>query len=279
MKGWKSEEFAYHKELDEFHWTQGFFWTAMDNEGKETAFPDGLWTRNFHELRQRDLTLFCLGEVKDKKIIDIGCFKADYLLTLAKLGAGYVGGQDIDEVAVKIGRRRLSEENIEGKLVVGDAVKLDFPDNFFDIAFSSDVFEHMSLEVKEKVISEVYRVLKPGGTFVIKTPNLSYLKICIFLKRILNLVMLKSPFVHIAHTNNNPDNQHHGLTTYSELENLLENNFFHTPEITFVPLIRKRLPKFVTKLLYGKKSLTETIIISTRKSIFVSMWPYSDDIL
>ena len=188
------------------------------------------------------------------------------------MGAGYVGGQDIDEVAVKIGRRRLSERNIEGKLVVGDAVKLDFPDNFFDIAYSCDVFEHISLEVKEKVISEVYRVLKPGGTFVIKTPNLSYLKISIFLRRILNLVMLKSPFVHIAHTNNNPDNQHHGLTTYSELENLLENNFFHTPEITFVPLIRKRLPKFVTKLLYGKKSFTEQIIISTRKSIFVSMW-------
>jgi len=267
MKGWKnSEEVVSGEELDhELHVLQGFFWTSMDNEGKE-------WTRNFHELRLRDLTLFSLGEVKDKKIIDIGCFRAEYLLTVAKMGAEYVGGQDLNEGAVKIGRRMLSEENIEGKLVVGDAVKLDFPDNFFDIAFSCDVLEHMSLEVKEKVISEVFRVLKPGGRFVIKTPNLSYLKICIFLKRILNLVMLKSPFVYITSTNNNPDNEHHGLTTYSELENLLENNFFHIPEITYVPLIRKRLPKFVTKLLYGKKSFTEQIIISTRKSIFVSMW-------
>ena len=275
MKGWKSEKVVSSEKLNSAHEFQerwGFFWSSNDNEGKE-------WTRNFQELRLKDLTLFCLGEVKGKKIIDIGCFRADYLLTVAKLGAKYVGGQDLNEDAVKIGRLRFNEENIEGKLVVGDAVKLDFPDNFFDIAFSCDVFEHISLEVKEKVISEVYRVLKPGGKFVIKTPNLSYLKTSIILKRILNLVMLKSPFVHIAHTNNNPDNQHHGLTTYSELENLLENNFFHTPEITFVPLIRKRLPRFVTKLLYGKKSLTETIIISTRKSIFVSMWPYSDDIL
>ena len=267
MKGWKnSEKVVSSEELDrELQERQGFYWTSMDNEGKE-------WTRNFHELRLRDLTLFCLGEVKGKKIIDIGCYKADYLITVAKLGAGYIGGQDLNEDAIKKGRLRLSEENIEGKLVAGDAVKLDFPDNFFDIAFSCDVFEHISLEVKEKVISEVYRVLKPGGTFVIKTPNLSYLKIGIFLKRILNLVMLKSPFVYILHTNNNPDNEHHGLTTYSELENLLENNFFHTPKITYVPLIRKRLPKFVTKLLYGKKSFTEEIIISTRKSIFVGMW-------
>ncbi len=275
MKGWKSEKVVSSEKLNSAHEFQerwGFFWSSNDNEGKE-------WTRNFQELRLKDLTLFCLGEVKGKKIIDIGCFRADYLLTVAKLGAEYVGGQDLDEDDVKKGRLRLSKENIEGKLVAGDAVKLDFPDNFFDIAFSCDVFEHLSLKVKEKVISEVYRVLKPGGTFVIKTPNLSYLKISIFLRRILNLVMLKSPFVHIAHTNNNPDNQHHGLTTYSELENLLENNFFHTPEITFVPLIRKRLPKFVTKLLYGKKSFSEHIIISTRKAIFVGMWPYSDDIL
>ena len=267
MKGWKnSEKVVSSEELDrELQERQGFYWTSMSNEGKE-------WTRNFQAIRLKDLTLFCLGEVKGKKIIDIGCYKADYLITVAKLGAGYIGGQDLNEDAIKKGRLRLSEENIEGKLVAGDAVKLDFPDNFFDIAFSCDVFEHISLEVKEKVISEVYRVLKPGGTFVIKTPNLSYLKICIFLKRILNLVMLKSPFVYIAHTNNNPDNEHHGLTTYSELENLLENNFFHTPEITYVPLIRKRLPKFVTKLLYGKKSFTEEIIISTRKSIFISMW-------
>tara|TARA_B100001013_G_C24600897_1_gene438811 strand:+ start:193 stop:999 length:807 start_codon:yes stop_codon:yes gene_type:complete len=267
MKGWKnSEKVVSDEELDhELHHLHGFFQTSMDSESKK-------WTRNFHELRQRDLTLFCLGEVKGKKIIDIGCFKAEYLLTVAKMGAEYVGGQDLCEDAVKTGRLRLGEENIEGKLVVGDAAKLDFPDNYFDIAFSCDVFEHISLEVKEKVISEVYRVLKPGGKFVIKTPNLSYLKTSIILKRILNLVMLKSPFVYIPHTNNNPDNEHHGLTTYSELENLLESNFFHTPEITYVPFVRKRLPKFVTKLLYGKKCFTECIIISTRKSIFLSMW-------
>ncbi|SVD85287.1 uncharacterized protein METZ01_LOCUS438141, partial [marine metagenome] len=183
MKGWKnSEEVVSGEELDhEFQERWGFFRTSKDtgaakfNKGEE-------WTRNFHELRLKDLMLFCLGEVKDKKIIDIGCFRADYLLTVAKMGAEYVGGQDLDEDAVKIGRRMLSEENIEGKLVVGDAVKLDFPDNFFDIAFSCDVFEHLSLKVKEKVISEVYRVLKPGGKFVIKTPNLSYLKISIFLR-------------------------------------------------------------------------------------------------
>ena len=253
MKGWNLErKIVSAEELDkELAWFQGFFWASHDNEGKE-------WKRNFHELRQRDLMLFNLEEVEGKKILDIGCSTAEYLVTLAKMGAEYLEGQDPDEAAVKKDRRKFSEENIKGKLAIGSAVKLDFPDNFFDSAFSSDTFNFLTLEEKEKMISEVYRVLKPGGIFTIKTPNLSFLKIGIFLKRILNLVMLKSPFVYIVSTNNNPDNEHHGLTTYSELENLLENNFFHTPEITYVPFIRKRLPKFVTKLLYGKKSFTET---------------------
>ena len=66
MKGWKnSEKVVSDEELDhELHHLHGFFRISMDNEGKE-------WTRNSHELRQRDLTLFCLGEVKGKKIKDV----------------------------------------------------------------------------------------------------------------------------------------------------------------------------------------------------------------
>jgi len=267
MKGWNSEKKIVSKaELDEEnHWLLGFFWTDMENEGRE-------WRRDFHEIRQRDMMLFNLGEVEGKKILDVGCGSAEYLRTVAKMGADYLGGQDLSEKAITKGRLKFSEENIQGKLVLGDAVKLDFPDNFFDTVFSTDFFEHISTEVKEKVISEVYRVLKPGGKFVIKTPNLSYLKIAIYLKRILNLVRLRSPFIYITDTKDNPGREHHGLTTYSELENLLENNFFHTPEITYVPLIREKLPKFVTNFLYGKKIFTEVIIITAKKAIFKGIW-------
>ena len=121
--------------------------------------------------------------------------------------------------------------------------------------FSSDFFEHINLEVKEKVISEIYRVLKPGGKLTIKTPNLNFLKVVIFIKRILNVLRLRSPFIYIPHTRNNPDNEHHGLTTHSELSTLLEDNYFHTPDIVYVPLIRKGLPKYITKILFGKKDL------------------------
>ena len=128
MKGWNSErKIVSAEELDkELAWFQGFFWASHDNEGKE-------WKRNFHELRQRDLMLFNLGEIEEKKILDIGCSTAEYLETLAKMGAEYLGGQDPDEAAVKKGRLKFSEENIKGKLAIGSAVKLDFPDKILTV--------------------------------------------------------------------------------------------------------------------------------------------------
>jgi hypothetical protein len=115
-------------------------------------------------------------------------------------------------------------------------------------------------------------VLKPGGIFTIKTPNLRFLNISFYLKRILNLLRLRSPFIYIAHTKDNPDSVHIGLDTHSGIEKLLENNFFHKPETTYVPLIRERLPRFFTNFLYGKKAFSESIIISSRKAIFKSLW-------
>ena len=157
--GWKKHETINTEELDENSWAKGFFAEShYDWDGKFKV-------RNFHELRQRDLMLFSLGNVNGKKVLDVGCGSAEYLAIIGKMGANFVGGQDLGEEYINNGRKRLKESNIDGKLVIGDATKLDFPDDYFDIAFSSDFFEHITLEQKIKVISEVYRVLKPGGIF------------------------------------------------------------------------------------------------------------------
>ena len=265
-RGWNSEEILDVDQLDEDSWAKGFFSSSHTNWDGRT------WKRNFHELRQRDLTLFSLGNLKGKKVLDIGCGSAEYLTVIGKMGTQFVGGQDLGEEQIKNGRKRLEREGIEGKLIIGNAIKLEFPDNFFDCAVSNDFFEHITYEEKQKVICEVFRVLKPGGIFTIKTPNISYLKLVILLKRMFNLFRFKSPFIYIAHTKDNPTNEHHGLTTFKELEKLLIDNFFHTPSVTYAPLIRKRLPKTISRLLFGKKIFTETIILSSRKALFYGFY-------
>lgn len=54
-------------------------------------------------------------------------------------------------------------------LIRGDAQDLPFPDNFFEVVVSIENFEH--LPDVNRHLSEVKRILKPSGVFLIKTPN------------------------------------------------------------------------------------------------------------
>src|SRR3990167_8970016 len=52
--------------------------------------------------------------------------------------------------------------------VVGDAYRLPFADNTFDYVVGGEILEH--LDNPKMFIQEVFRILKPGGTFAISTP-------------------------------------------------------------------------------------------------------------
>ncbi|MEW6686615.1 MAG: class I SAM-dependent methyltransferase [Candidatus Edwardsbacteria bacterium] len=60
--------------------------------------------------------------------------------------------------------RDIPKDNID--LKVGDASNMEFLDESFDCAFSFGVFHH--IKDWQKAISEVYRVLRPGGYFSIE---------------------------------------------------------------------------------------------------------------
>ena len=179
--------------------------------------------------------------------------------------------QDLSQSDIKMGIAQCKKLGINVEYKTGDVQNLQFKDETFDFVISNDFFEHINHEEKINVIKEVSRVLKPGGSFVIKTPNLTFLRISINLKRIIRLLKLKSPFIYIESTRNNPDCEHHGLTTYSELEEILDSNFFFNIERVKVLTRRKYLPKFIGKFLCGIWPLTSQIIISSNKSITVPL--------
>ena len=87
--------------------------------------------------------------VKGKKVVDIGC--------------GYGRNKDLVE---SVGGEWIGVEPFEGgaHTVVGDAENLPFEDNTFDVVIMDAVLEH--IPDVGKAISEVARVLKPGGVFI-----------------------------------------------------------------------------------------------------------------
>lgn len=267
MKGWNSAEIKEFDELPKDAWALGYYRLFNKNWDGKT------YSRNFQELMIRDLALFNLGGVKNKKILEIGCGEGSYLGIIAKMG-GEIYGQDISAESVNKALEYFREENLKADIKVGSATRIIFNDDYFDGIIAPDIFEHITYEEKEKVIAEAYRCLKPGGVFIIKTPNLEYLKISLFIKRAFAILRFKPPFnIHIPHTRSNPDSQHCGLTTYAELEKILVNNTFHFPVITYIPLIRNKLPGCISKFLYGKKMFCEQIIITARKPLFLGFYP------
>jgi len=76
--------------------------------------------------------------------------------------ASRVCGVDVDPVVTS--NPRLDE----AKVIVDDG-KIPYPDNRFDLVYSRYVMEH--LEYPDAVFSEIHRVLKPGGVFLLQTPN------------------------------------------------------------------------------------------------------------
>ncbi len=101
------------------------------------------------------------------KILDVATGTGDLAIMLANSSASEIIGVDISEGMLNVGRKKVSERNLSGKitLVQADSENLPFEDNYFDVitvAYGIRNFENL-----EKGLSEMLRVLKPSGTFVI----------------------------------------------------------------------------------------------------------------
>lgn len=95
------------------------------------------------------------------KILSIGTGTGDDLKILKAFGNNYV--TDILPEALAVVP---DEDCFEKRLA--DAMDLPYEEGFFDIVVSFDVFEH--IEDDKKAVSEVYRVLKKGGSLVYSVP-------------------------------------------------------------------------------------------------------------
>jgi SAM-dependent methyltransferase len=96
------------------------------------------------------------------RALDVGC--GDGRLT-AELDAVEVTGADVSAVALERARRRLPEERL---VELEPDAPLPFADGEFDLVLLAETLEHV--RDVQLLLSEVRRVLRPGGTLALTTP-------------------------------------------------------------------------------------------------------------
>ncbi|TXE09318.1 bifunctional demethylmenaquinone methyltransferase/2-methoxy-6-polyprenyl-1,4-benzoquinol methylase UbiE [Gelidibacter salicanalis] len=119
------------------------------------------------DVKWRKKVVDIVAQSKAKRILDIATGTGDLAINLAETEAEEIIGLDISDGMLEVGRKKIAAKHLSDKIkmTLGDSENLPFDDDSFDaitVAFGVRNFENL-----EKGLSEILRVLKPHGTFVI----------------------------------------------------------------------------------------------------------------
>jgi len=105
--------------------------------------------------------------VAGRSTLDAGCGTGYGLEILAQGEPAELTGIDVDLGAVAAARRR--GERSGAVVAQADLQALDLPDDCFDVAVCFETIEHLASP--EQGLAELRRVVRPGGTLIISSPN------------------------------------------------------------------------------------------------------------
>ena len=96
-------------------------------------------------------------------VLDVGCGVGGPAVYVADKTGCRIAGIDINDVGIEMANKLAKNSNLEDRTEfhLGDAMKMPFPDNSFDLAISLNVMN--VFEDKVGLFKEVLRVLKPSG--------------------------------------------------------------------------------------------------------------------
>lgn len=133
--------------------------SAVYPAGSDTGAP--LTVRKRLELMLRYVNL------EGRTILDAGCGAGAYVETFSRHSPN-VFGVEYQADKVRDYRARTGRSNV----TVGSVEQTGFPDKTFDVILSNEVLEHVTDD--RRALSEMYRILKPGGYLFLFTPNRLY---------------------------------------------------------------------------------------------------------
>jgi demethylmenaquinone methyltransferase/2-methoxy-6-polyprenyl-1,4-benzoquinol methylase len=119
------------------------------------------------DVKWRKKVVALVAEKNPENILDIATGTGDLAILMTSTSAKKIVGLDLSVGMLEVGKKKIATQNLSDKIemVVGDSENIPFPDNYFDAITVS--FGIRNFETLEKGLAEIYRVLKPGGIFVI----------------------------------------------------------------------------------------------------------------
>jgi demethylmenaquinone methyltransferase / 2-methoxy-6-polyprenyl-1,4-benzoquinol methylase len=119
------------------------------------------------DIKWRKKVLKMVADKKPKTILDIATGTGDLAILMTKTSAEKIIGLDISAGMLEVGQQKINAKHLENKIemVLGDSENMPYEDQTFDaitVAFGVRNFENL-----EKGLTEILRVLKPNGIFVI----------------------------------------------------------------------------------------------------------------
>ena len=109
--------------------------------------------------------------LRGREVLEIGCGYGFAIKAFAPFVNRIVGTEIAPEI-VAIAKTRLRHAGINNfDIILQPAQGLDSPDESWDVVFTDDVWEHLHPEDAAEAARRVFKVLRPGGRFILGTVN------------------------------------------------------------------------------------------------------------
>jgi ubiquinone/menaquinone biosynthesis C-methylase UbiE len=107
-----------------------------------------------------------LGDIRGKRILDLGCGAGEAAVWFAKQGASVVAS-DLSPGFLDLVRRVAELHKVSVETHLADADRLDLEPESFDVVYAGNLLHHVEIDA---TLDRIYRVLKPGGLLVTWDP-------------------------------------------------------------------------------------------------------------
>jgi ubiquinone/menaquinone biosynthesis C-methylase UbiE len=141
-----------------------------NNDRISEVYKGEIWTDDAQDRARRRIH-WIAGQARGDRVLDIGCSQGITSILLGREGFEVIG-IDIEASRIEYAQADLALESEETRarvtFSIGNAAELEYEESSFDTVLLGEVIEH--LVAPERVLSEVVRVLRPGGVAVLTTP-------------------------------------------------------------------------------------------------------------